>query len=136
MIRRTRKPDLPIYSLYGETRRPKPEHLKGLDAIVFDIQDIGVRFYTYETTLLNVMEEAAKAKIPVFVLDRTNPINGMTRRRRNCRHGQIIVRRFAHGSRPARFDDWRTGANDERGKENRRGFKNRQDGKVDALNVV
>ncbi len=72
------KTGLPIYSLYGETRRPKPEHLKGLDAIVFDIQDIGVRFYTYETTLLNVMEEAAKAKIPVFVLDRTNPINGMS----------------------------------------------------------
>lgn len=72
------KTKLPIYSLYGETRRPKPEHLQGLDAIVFDIQDIGVRFYTYEATLLNVMEEAAKAKIPVIVLDRPNPINGAT----------------------------------------------------------
>ncbi len=71
------KTGLPIYSLYGETRRPKPEQLKNLDALVFDIQDIGVRFYTYETTLLNVMEEAAKAKIPVFVLDRPNPINGI-----------------------------------------------------------
>jgi uncharacterized protein YbbC (DUF1343 family)/CubicO group peptidase (beta-lactamase class C family) len=70
------KTGLPIYSLYGETRRPKPEQLKDLDALVFDIQDIGVRFYTYETTLLNVLEEAAKAKIPVFVLDRPNPING------------------------------------------------------------
>jgi len=72
------KTGLPIFSLYGETRRPKPEQLQGLDAIVFDIQDIGVRFYTYEATLLNVMEEAAKAKIPVIVLDRPNPINGAT----------------------------------------------------------
>lgn len=68
---------LPIYSLYGETRRPKPEHLKNLGAIVFDIQDIGARFYTYISTLGYVMEEAAKAKIPVFVLDRPNPINGV-----------------------------------------------------------
>ncbi len=70
------KTGLPIYSLYGETRRPKPEQLKDLDALVFDIQDVGVRFYTYGATLKNVMEEAAKAKIKVFVLDRTNPING------------------------------------------------------------
>src|SRR5687767_13483059 len=68
---------LPIYSLYGETRRPKPEQLKELDAIVYDIQDIGARFYTYISTLGYVMEEAAKAKIPVFVLDRPNPIGGV-----------------------------------------------------------
>ena len=68
---------LPIYSLYGETRRPKSEQLKNLDAIVFDIQDVGARFYTYISTLGNVMDEAAKAKIPVFVLDRPNPINGV-----------------------------------------------------------
>ena len=68
---------LPIYSLYGETRRPKPEQLKDLDAIVFDIQDIGARFYTYISTLGNVMEEAAKAGKPVFLLDRPNPINGV-----------------------------------------------------------
>ena len=67
---------LPIYSLYGETRRPQPEQLKDLDAIVFDIQDIGTRFYTYISTLGYVMEEAAKARIPVFVLDRPNPIGG------------------------------------------------------------
>lgn len=71
------KTGLPIYSLYGETRRPKPEQLAGLDAIVYDIQDIGARFYTYTATLKNVMEEAAKAKIPVYVLDRPNPINGV-----------------------------------------------------------
>ena len=72
------KTGLPVYSLYGETRRPKPEHLKNLDAIVYDIQDIGARFYTYTATLKNVMEEAAKAKIPVYVLDRPNPINGVS----------------------------------------------------------
>ena len=68
---------LPIYSLYGETRRPKAEQLKDLDALVYDIQDIGARFYTYITTLGYVMEEAAKAHVPVFVLDRPNPINGV-----------------------------------------------------------
>ncbi len=67
---------LPIYSLYGETRRPRPEQLKDLDAIVYDIQDVGTRFYTYISTLGYVMEEAAKARLPVFVLDRPNPIGG------------------------------------------------------------
>jgi uncharacterized protein YbbC (DUF1343 family)/CubicO group peptidase (beta-lactamase class C family) len=70
------KTGLPIYSLYGETRRPKPEQLRELDALVFDIQDIGARFYTYISTLGHVMEEASRARIPVFVLDRPNPIRG------------------------------------------------------------
>jgi uncharacterized protein YbbC (DUF1343 family)/CubicO group peptidase (beta-lactamase class C family) len=68
---------LPIYSLYGETRRPRAEQLQDLDALVFDIQDIGTRFYTYISTLGYVMEEAAKAHVPVYVLDRPNPINGL-----------------------------------------------------------
>ena len=68
---------LPIYSLYGETRRPKPEQLKDLDALVYDIQDIGARFYTYISTLGYLLEEAAKVKLPVFVLDRPNPIGGV-----------------------------------------------------------
>ena len=69
---------LPIYSLYdGERRRPKPEQLKDLDALVFDIQDVGVRFYTYISTLGHLLEEAAKVKLPVFVLDRPNPIGGV-----------------------------------------------------------
>lgn len=68
---------LPIYSLYGETRRPGSQQLKDLDALVFDIQDIGARFYTYISTLGYLMEEAAKAKLPVFVLDRPNPIGGL-----------------------------------------------------------
>jgi len=67
---------LPVYSLYGESRRPKAEQLKDLDALVYDIQDVGVRFYTYIATLGYVMEEAGKARLPVFVLDRPNPING------------------------------------------------------------
>lgn len=71
------KTGLPIYSLYGASRRPKPEQLNGLDAIVYDIQDVGTRFYTYTATLRNVMEDAAEARIPVYILDRPNPINGV-----------------------------------------------------------
>ncbi|MGB9182336.1 MAG: exo-beta-N-acetylmuramidase NamZ domain-containing protein [Pyrinomonadaceae bacterium] len=67
---------LPIFSLYGETRRPKLEQLKDLDALVFDIQDIGARFYTYISTLGYVMEAAAQSHLPVFILDRPNPIGG------------------------------------------------------------
>ena len=68
---------LPIYSLYGESRRPSAEQLKNLDALVFDIQDIGARFYTYISTLGYLLEESAKAKLPVYVLDRPNPIGGV-----------------------------------------------------------
>ena len=67
---------LSIYSLYGDTRRPTDEMLEGVDALVFDIQDAGVRFYTYTVTMAYCMEEAAKRKIPFFVLDRPNPLGG------------------------------------------------------------
>ena len=70
------KTKLPIHSLYGDTRRPTAAMLSGLDAIVIDLQDIGARIYTYPTTMAFVMEEAAKVKLPVFVLDRPNPVNG------------------------------------------------------------
>jgi uncharacterized protein YbbC (DUF1343 family)/CubicO group peptidase (beta-lactamase class C family) len=70
------KTKLPILSLYGETRRPTAEMLDGLDAVVVDLQDIGARFYTYTTTTAYVLEEAAKRKLPVFVLDRPDPVNG------------------------------------------------------------
>ena len=73
---RDEKTGLEIHSLYGDTRRPTPAMLDGLDAIVIDLQDIGARFYTYMTTMAYVMEEAAKRSVPVFVLDRPNPING------------------------------------------------------------
>jgi uncharacterized protein YbbC (DUF1343 family)/CubicO group peptidase (beta-lactamase class C family) len=66
----------PIWSLYGPTRRPSGEMLHGITAIVFDVQDVGVRYYTYLATLQYAMEEAAKLDIPVIVLDRPNPITG------------------------------------------------------------
>lgn len=67
---------LHVYSLYGETRRPTAEMLEGVDTLVFDIQDIGVRYYTYISTMGNCMEEAAKQGIRMVVLDRPNPIRG------------------------------------------------------------
>jgi uncharacterized protein YbbC (DUF1343 family) len=67
---------LPVYSLYGETLRPTDEMLKGIDALVFDVQDAGVRFYTYTATMAYCMEEAAKRNIAFFVLDRPNPLGG------------------------------------------------------------
>ncbi|HSW39914.1 MAG TPA: DUF1343 domain-containing protein, partial [Acidobacteriota bacterium] len=68
---------LPIHSLYGNTRRPTVEMLENIDVLVFDIQDIGARFYTYITTMAYCMEAAAQARIPFFVLDRPNPIGGI-----------------------------------------------------------
>lgn len=65
---------LPIHSLYGARRRPTDSMLSGLDAVVVDLQDVGVRFYTYATTLGYLMEAAARRKVKVFVLDRPNPI--------------------------------------------------------------
>lgn len=68
------KTGLPAYSLYGERRMPSEEQLKGIDTLVFDIQDVGCRFYTYISTMTNCMEAAGKAKIRFLVLDRVNPI--------------------------------------------------------------
>ena len=73
------KTGVTVHSVYGEgdaSRRPKPEVIESLDAIVYDIQDIGVRYYTYETTLGYFMEAAAKAGKEIIVLDRVNPITG------------------------------------------------------------
>jgi uncharacterized protein YbbC (DUF1343 family)/CubicO group peptidase (beta-lactamase class C family) len=69
---------LPVFSLYGKHRAPTSEQLKDLDALVFDIQDVGCRFYTYISTLGLAMEAAAKAGTRFFVLDRVNPVNGIT----------------------------------------------------------
>ena len=69
---------LPVISLYaGPTRRLTPQMLEGVDALVFDIQDVGARFYTYSCTMLSSMEEAAKKHLPFYVLDRPNPITGV-----------------------------------------------------------
>jgi uncharacterized protein YbbC (DUF1343 family) len=72
-----RQTGLPVYSLYGQRRSPLPEQLRGLDALVFDIQDIGCRFYTYPSTMGLCLEAAGRAKLKFFVLDRVNPINGL-----------------------------------------------------------
>jgi len=69
---------LPIYSLYGKSRRPTEGMLEGIDALVFDIQSAGVRFYTYITTMGYAMEEAAERGISFYVLDRPNPLNGVS----------------------------------------------------------
>jgi uncharacterized protein YbbC (DUF1343 family) len=76
---RDRATGVRVYSVYGSSdaaRRPPPEVLKQLDAVVFDIQDAGVRWYTYETTLGYFLEACAAAKLPLIVLDRPNPITG------------------------------------------------------------
>lgn len=67
---------LPVYSLYGRGQTPQPDMLRDLDALVFDIQDVGCRYATYISTLLHVQEAAAEAGLPVVVLDRPNPLGG------------------------------------------------------------
>ncbi|MBI3791761.1 MAG: DUF1343 domain-containing protein [Gemmatimonadetes bacterium] len=68
---------LPVVSLYGERLRPAPAHLAGLDAVVFDVSDVGARFYTYASTLFHVLAACAEAGIALIVLDRPNPLGGV-----------------------------------------------------------
>lgn len=68
------KTGLPIISLYDKSKKPSPADLKGIDILIFDIQDVGVRFYTYISTLHYVMEAAAENQIPLIILDRPNPL--------------------------------------------------------------
>ncbi|MBH0170991.1 exo-beta-N-acetylmuramidase NamZ family protein [Fictibacillus sp. 18YEL24] len=70
------KTGLPVYSLYGATKKPTPEMLEGIDVLVFDIQDVGTRFYTYIYTMAYAMEAAEENNIPFVVLDRPNPLGG------------------------------------------------------------
>ncbi len=82
---------VPVYSLYGhtfESLSPRPEWLRGLDALVFDIQDVGARYYTYVYTLALAMRAAAQAGIPFYVLDRPNPIGG------DLVEGNLVGERF------------------------------------------
>ncbi|MGA9287561.1 MAG: DUF1343 domain-containing protein, partial [Anaerobacillus sp.] len=67
---------LPVYSLYGSTKKPTPEMLEGIDVLLFDIQDVGTRFYTYIYTMAYAMEAAAENDIEFIVLDRPNPLGG------------------------------------------------------------
>lgn len=71
------KNGVPVLSLHGDKKRPTQEMFKGVDAVVYDIQDIGLRSYTFASTLYLVMEEAARFKVPVVVLDRPNPLGGL-----------------------------------------------------------
>ncbi len=68
--------DVPIISLYGKDRKPSKEILKDVDVLIFDIQDVGARFYTYISTMYYVLESAGENNIPVIILDRPNPIGG------------------------------------------------------------
>jgi uncharacterized protein YbbC (DUF1343 family)/CubicO group peptidase (beta-lactamase class C family) len=70
--------DIPVYSLYGDSLKPTEKMLDGIDALIFDIQDIGVRFYTYITTMGYALEAAAEKRIPFYVLDRPNPLNSLS----------------------------------------------------------
>ncbi|MCK6165530.1 DUF1343 domain-containing protein [Bacillus pumilus] len=71
------KTGLPVYSLYGKTRKPTPDMLKDVDVLLFDIQDVGARYYTYIYTMAYAMEAAKENNIPFVVLDRPNPIGGL-----------------------------------------------------------
>jgi uncharacterized protein YbbC (DUF1343 family) len=73
-----KKTKLPVYSLYSETREPNEEMLKDLDALVFDLQDVGTRVYTFIYTMANAMRACARSGKKMFVLDRPNPINGLS----------------------------------------------------------
>lgn len=68
--------ELPVYSLYGQTRRPTPEMLQDIDLLVFDVQDVGARYYTFIHTLVLAMEACAQYDKKLLVLDRPNPLNG------------------------------------------------------------
>jgi uncharacterized protein YbbC (DUF1343 family) len=81
------KTGLPIISLYGDNKKPKPEQLAGIDILVFDLQDVGARFYTYISSLHNIMEACAENNIPLLILDRPNP-NG------NSIDGPVLEKQF------------------------------------------
>ena len=85
-----KKTHLPVYSLYGTLQRPTPEMLNAIDVLVFDMQDVGARFYTYLTTMGMGMEAAAQRKIEFMVLDRPNPLGGA------IVEGQILDPRIRH----------------------------------------
>lgn len=71
------KTNLPVFSLYGSTKKPTAEMLKNIDILIFDIQDVGARFYTFISTMYYAIQSAAENNIPILILDRPNPINGI-----------------------------------------------------------
>ena len=97
---------IPIHSLYGETRQPTPEMLAGIDALVYDIQDVGSRFYTYISTLLRAMSAAAANSVDFIVLDRPNPIRGDCVEGKSTPASVPILCWGDSDSNPARHDCW------------------------------
>ncbi len=95
---------LPIASLYGKERKPRAQDLAGLDALVFDIQDVGARFYTYISTLGLVLEAAAESKKQLFVLDRPNPIGGRAVSGPGAGSGIRVVHRLSNAPGTPRDD--------------------------------
>jgi uncharacterized protein YbbC (DUF1343 family) len=75
-VQNARMGELPVYSLFGKNRKPKPEMLRGVETVVIDLVDVGTRFYTYMSTVLAVMEACSEAGVRVMLLDRPNPIGG------------------------------------------------------------
>lgn len=75
-VKNSRIQEISVYSLFGENKKPTPQQMEAVDALVYDIQDVGTRFYTYITTLKYILEAAARAQKPVYVLDRPNPCGG------------------------------------------------------------
>ncbi len=71
------KTGLPVISLYGKIRKPTKEMLQNIDVLIFDIQDVGARFYTFISTMFYAIQSAAENNIPIIILDRPNPINGI-----------------------------------------------------------
>ena len=120
--------NLPVYSLYGETLRPTPEMLKGLDALVFDVQDAGARFYTYMSTMGYAMEAAAQKGIEFVVLDRPNPISAARVEGPGDGPGSEILHRLFPAAGPPRHDPGRTGADVQR----REPHRGQADGDRDA----
>ncbi len=98
---------LPVISLYGANRRPSPEDLSGLDLIIFDIQDVGTRFYTYISTMSYMMEEAARQNIPMLILDRPNPnghfVDGPTREKKHTSFVGLHPIPVVHGMTVAEY---------------------------------
>ena len=118
---------LPVTSLYGDHRRPTPEMFMGLDAIVFDIQDAGVRFYTYITTMGYAMEAAARQRIPFYVLDRPNPLTASTGTGAGDGQGDEVLYRILSPPGSPRYDRRRARGTFQWGERHRGGVACRED---------
>ncbi len=127
----------PVYSLFdNRSNKPTPQMVNNIDARVFDIQDVGARFYTYPTTLNYILEAAGKRKIPVYVLDRPNPVNGVNVEGAAARQEIFFLHRLLPRADPPRHDDWGTGRHVQRRKQIRRRAARDQDGSLEPEDVV